>query len=114
MDRIERSAADEATQEARAAADTLAHRICGCATTEQHKADIAAILEYRQAAFNAGRASVLAELESPTEAMVEAGLDWQDGSMDAANQGESLLSQRTLLSGAFTAMIGAYKEAENP
>ena len=54
----------EVTQEVRAAADTLAHRICGCATTEQHKADIAAILEYRQAAFNAGRASVLAELES--------------------------------------------------
>ena len=49
----------EATQEARAAADTLAHRICGCATTEQHKADIAAILEYRQAAFNAGRASAV-------------------------------------------------------
>ena len=60
----------EVTQEVRAAADTLAHRICGCATTEQHKADIAAILEYRQAAFNAGRASVLAELESPTEVMV--------------------------------------------
>ena len=54
----------EVTQEAWAAADTLAHRICGCATTGQHKADIAAILEYRQAAFNAGRASVLAELES--------------------------------------------------
>ena len=50
----------EATQEVHHEADTLAHRICGCATTGQHKADIAAILEYRQAAFNAGRASVLA------------------------------------------------------
>ena len=64
MDRIERSAAVEATQEARAAADTLAHRIRGWDNTEQHKEDVAAILEYRQAAFNAGRASVLAELES--------------------------------------------------
>ena len=59
MDRIERSAAVEATQEARAAADTLAHRIRGWDNTEQHKADIAAILEYRQAAFNAGRASAV-------------------------------------------------------
>ena len=59
MDRIERSAAVEATQEARAAADTLAHRIRGWDNTEQHKEDVAAILEYRQAAFNAGRASAV-------------------------------------------------------
>ena len=101
MDRIERSAAVEATQEARAAADTLAHRIRGWDNTEQHKEDVAAILEYRQAAFNAGRASVLAELESPTEAMALSGVASFTFSKNDLQQVKAI----------FTAMIGAYKEA---
>ena len=91
----------EATQEVHHEADTLAHRICGCATTEQHKADIAAILEYRQAAFNAGRASVLAELESPSEAMALSGVASFTFSKNDLQQVKAI----------FTAMIGAYKEA---
>ena len=54
MDRIERSAADEATQEARDAAV----RYWG---NDNPPLELVAAM---QAAFNAGRASVLAELES--------------------------------------------------
>lgn len=57
---------------------------------------------HRQAAFNAGRASVLAELESPTEAMLKAGIE-----SDIWN-GQPVI--RRTVSEVFTAMIGAYKE----
>lgn len=51
------------TDEERAVADMLAHQICGCATDSQHRADVAALLAYRQAAYAAGleRAAVIAE-----------------------------------------------------
>ena len=44
----------DVTDEDRAAADTLAHQICGCATTAQHNADMAAILAYGEARYRKG------------------------------------------------------------
>ena len=44
----------DVTDEDRAAADTLAHQICGCATQSQHKADMAALLAYGEARYRKG------------------------------------------------------------
>jgi hypothetical protein len=43
------------TDEDRKAAESLAHAICGCAYPEQRRRDVAALLEYREAAFKAGQ-----------------------------------------------------------
>lgn len=92
---------------------------------------VQAFAAHRQAAFNAGRASVLAELESPTEAMVEAGGQavhdtedmcdtvWPASDNDDGYRGDGAHVRlckapdlyRLAASNGITAMIGAYKEA---
>ena len=59
------------------------------------------LTQVMQAAFNAGRASVLAELESPSEAMALSGVASFTFSKNDLQQVKAI----------FTAMIGAYKEA---
>jgi hypothetical protein len=59
-------------------ANELATQICGCAYPEQRKADIAAILAFREAGIIAYLAALEAEgfvmvPVEPTEAMLEAG-----------------------------------------
>jgi hypothetical protein len=42
------------TDEDREAVDTLAHQICNCCTTLQHKVDMAALIAYGEACYRKG------------------------------------------------------------
>lgn len=57
----------EVTREEREAAESLAIRICSCATTSQHKADVAAVLAFREECLDRTRVEM--------EAMRAAALD---------------------------------------
>jgi lambda repressor-like predicted transcriptional regulator len=54
-----------------AAAATLANELCGCATREQHKRDIAAVLAYRAAAVADATAPLKAEIARLREALTK-------------------------------------------
>lgn len=82
----------EVTKEDRKAAESLAIRICSCATAPQHKADVQAVLEYRAEALATARAEIEAEIARLREALHLAASRLLVASVDAIRAGETRLS----------------------
>ncbi len=87
------------TQEPWAEADTLAREICGCANGPQHRADVAKLLTYREASYEAGR---LARMEQAA-VIADAEYDELARSRQAAQAAKDLGVVKTLVNQGRTA-----------